>query len=141
ERGVFGGIFGIMISCGYSLATGVGSLILAHFPWYAIFLIPSGARMLMFIVDVLVVRNTPKDAGFENFNTGDASAGDETPIDFSYLMKRVFSNLIIITQACAEFCTGFVRQGLLLYFTEFLHEVHGILSTNSRYQIAATGIT
>jgi MFS transporter, OPA family, glycerol-3-phosphate transporter len=141
ERGVFGGIFGIMISTGYLLAITVGGLILARFPWYMIFIIPAFAIMTMFIIDLFVVRDSPKSAGFENFNTGDASAGDETPIDFSYLVKKVFSNPIIITLACAEFCTGFVRQGLLLYFTEFLHEVHNVAPGSMLYGAAGLGVT
>jgi MFS transporter, OPA family, glycerol-3-phosphate transporter len=32
----------------------------------------------------------------------------------------------MMTLAAAEFCTGFVRQGLMLYFTEFFKEVHAI---------------
>jgi len=52
ERGVFGGIFGSMISAGYFLALSVGGWILAHFPWYMIFIIPSGAIAIMFVVDL-----------------------------------------------------------------------------------------
>lgn len=33
ERGIFGGVFGIMISSGYFLALTVGGWILAHLPW------------------------------------------------------------------------------------------------------------
>src|SRR5205085_6503385 len=48
ERGIFGGIFGIMISTGYFLAITVGGWILAFWPapdraWYYIFLIPAAA--------------------------------------------------------------------------------------------------
>lgn len=141
ERGVFGGIFGIMISSGYWLALTVGGWILAHFPWYAVFLVPAAAILLMFLIDVFAVKDTPKGAGFEDFNTGDASAGDETPVDFSYIVKKVFTHPIILTIACAEFCTGFVRQGLLLYFTEFLKEVHHIPTGSWLYAWAGNGIT
>src|SRR5512140_1350922 len=51
ERGVFGGIFGIMISSGYFLAMTVGGWILAYLPWYCVFLIPSAAIFIMFLVD------------------------------------------------------------------------------------------
>lgn len=141
ERGVFGGIFGIMISSGYMLAFAVGGLILKVLPWYYIFIVPSAIIMLMFIVDLFIVKETPKDAGFENFNTGDASSGDDTPINFSYILKKVLKDPIIITLAAAEFCTGFVRQGLLLQFTEFLKEVHHVQQTSTIYTIASTGIT
>ncbi len=141
ERGIFGGIFGSMISGGYWLAMQVGAWILARFGWQWIFIIPAFAMLTMFCVDYFLVKDTPADAGHENFNTGDASAGDETPVNFSYIAKKVFSNPILLTIAAAEFCTGFVRQGLLLYFVEFLKEVHGKGFTTAEFSVASGGIT
>ena len=144
ERGIFGGIFGIMISGGYFLAMTVGGWILAYLPWYCVFLIPSGAIALMFVVDLLLVKDTPKEAGFENFNTGDASSHDadrEKPVDFKHLVNKVFTNPIIITLAVSEFCTGFVRQGLMLWFVPFLSEVHKIQHGTWMFSIGTTGVT
>jgi OPA family glycerol-3-phosphate transporter-like MFS transporter len=97
--------------------------------------------VVMFVVDLALVRDTPSHAGFDDFHTGDASSGDETPVSFAYIVKAVFTNPIIVTIACAEFCTGFVRQGLLLYFTEFLDEVHHVKTGSTLYWWASTGIT
>ena len=151
ERGVFGGIFGIMISSGYYLALTVGGWILSRFPWYTIFLIPSAAMAVMFVVDYFMIADTPAKAGHPSLDTGDASSGaaDEgKPVDFAYLVKNVFTNKIILTLTAAEFCTGFVRQGLLLWFVPFLKEVHGIshgtdmkFAGMSLFTIATTGIT
>jgi OPA family glycerol-3-phosphate transporter-like MFS transporter len=141
ERGVFGGIFGSMISAGYFLALSVGGWILAHFPWYMIFIIPSAAIAIMFVVDLFIVRDRPSDAGHQNFDTGDASAGDETPVDWGYLFRKVFSHPVIVTIAAAEFCTGFVRQGLLLYFTEYLKEVHHVDPGSALFWWAGAGVT
>jgi len=143
ERGVFGGIFGIMISGGYFLAMTVGGWIMSYLPWYMIFLIPSAAIFLMFLVDLFLVKDTPKEAGFEDFNTGDASSHetDKTPLKFGELMRRVFTNPVIVTLAVSEFCTGFVRQGLLLWFVPFLSEVHKIGHGTTLFTIATSGIT
>ncbi len=141
ERGVFGGIFGSMISAGYFLATAVGGWILAHYAWYWVFLVPSGAIALMFLVDLLVVRDRPSEAGLKDFNTGDASAGDDTPVNWGYLVREVFTHPVIVTIAAAEFCTGFVRQGLLLYFTEYLKEVHHVSPGSPMFWWAGTAIT
>jgi OPA family glycerol-3-phosphate transporter-like MFS transporter len=141
ERGVFGGIFGIMISSGYFLALTVGGYIFGNFPWYFVFLAPSVVIFTMLIVDSFLVTNTPKEAGFENFDTGDATGSDETPIDFAYLVKKVFTNPVIVTIAFAEFCTGLVRQGLLAYFLEFLNEVHHIKQGTALANNAGIGIT
>jgi OPA family glycerol-3-phosphate transporter-like MFS transporter len=141
ERGIFGGIFGIMISSGYLLAFTVGGLILSYFPWYYVFIIPSIILMIMFTIDLFVVKETPKAAGFEDFNTGDASSGDDTPVNWNYLIKQILSNPIILTLAAAEFCTGFVRQGLLAYFNRFLEEVHLVIPKSPTAKWAGLGIT
>jgi OPA family glycerol-3-phosphate transporter-like MFS transporter len=141
ERGIFGGIFGIMISLGYTFALTFGGWILATLSWYMVFIIPSILIMIMAAVDYFMVRDRPSHAGLVDFNTGDASSGDETPVDFKYIAKKVFTNPILLTIAAAEFCTGFVRQGLLLYFTEFLKEVHHIAIGTSMFAWAGTGIT
>ena len=141
ERGVFGGIFGTMISLGYFFAISIGGWILAHFPMYMVFLIPSAAIAVMVIVDYLLVRDRPSHAGHKDIETADASSGDETPVNWAYLVKRVFGHPVILTIAAAEFCTGFVRQGLLLYFTEYLQEVHHVGKGTPLFWWAGFGIT
>ncbi len=127
ERGVFGGIFGIMISSGYFFAVSAGAFILSRLPWYWIFIVPSLFMGLMFAVDLFLVRNRPSHAGFLDFDTGDGSRAqdsDDTPLPFAELMRKVFHNPIIVALICAEFCTGFVRQGVMLYFTEYLRTLY-----------------
>jgi len=144
ERGVFGGIFGIMISSGYFLAMTVGGWILAALPWFWVFLIPSAAIMTMFVIDIFLVKNTPAEAGFKNFNTGDATSGDEDrekQIDWNHLVHRIFTNPVIIILTVSEFCTGFVRQGLMLWFVSFLKEVHGIEHGSFLFSVATIGVT
>ncbi len=144
ERGVFGGIFGIMISGGYFLAMTVGGWIMSNMAWYMVFLIPSAAIFTMFLVDLYLVKDTPKQAGFDNFNTGDASSHEkdkETPLKLGELANRIFKNPVIVTLAVSEFCTGFVRQGLLLWFVPFLSEVHKIEHGGTLFTIATSGIT
>lgn len=141
ERGFFGGVFGIMISLGYTLALTVGGLLLAHFPYPVVFLAPAVALVAMAAVDYFAVRDTPGEAGHPDFDTGDASSGDQTPIDLSYVFRKVFRNPVMLTLAAAEFCTGFVRQGLLLYYVEFLGEVHGVKVGSALFSLASTGVT
>jgi OPA family glycerol-3-phosphate transporter-like MFS transporter len=130
ERGVFGGIFGIMISSGYFLATTIGAWLLASFhSWTVIWFVPSAAMAFMFAVDWFLVRNRPSHAGLADFDTGDgsnAASAEDAPLPLGDLMRKVFHNPIIVALIFAEFCTGFVRQGVMLYFTEYLSEVYGI---------------
>jgi MFS transporter, OPA family, glycerol-3-phosphate transporter len=128
ERGVFGGIFGIMISSGYFLATTVGAWLLASFrSWTVIWFVPSTAMAFMFAVDWFLVRNRPSQAGYPDFDTGDGSNAhhaEDAPLPLGDLARKVFHNPIIVSLIFAEFCTGFVRQGVMLYFTEYLQEIY-----------------
>jgi OPA family glycerol-3-phosphate transporter-like MFS transporter len=127
ERGTFGGIFGIMISSGYLLATTVGAVILSRFHWTMIWFIPSMAIITMTVVDYLMVRNRPSHAGLQDFDTGDGSnaqSAEDAPLPLKALMAKVFQNPVVVSLIFAEFCTGFVRQGVMLYFTEYLDEVY-----------------
>ena len=144
ERGVFGGIFGIMISSGYFLAITVGGWILAALPWYWVFLVPALAIGAMAAIDFFLVKDTPAQAGFADFDTGDASASDvdkDRPVDFHHLATHIFTNPIIVTLAVAEFCTGFVRQGLMLWFVPFLAEVHQVKPGSLLFSVASLGVT
>jgi OPA family glycerol-3-phosphate transporter-like MFS transporter len=99
---------------------------------------------VMFIIDWKFVKDKPSEAGFENFDTGDATSKDadkDKPLDLGYLMKRILSNPVILTIIAAEFCTGFVRQGLMLWFVPFLKETHGIEHGSLLFSIATIGIT
>ncbi len=143
ERGVFGGIFGIMISSGYFLAMGFGGWILAHFGWEWVFIVPAALILLMVLADHVLVKDKPEQAGFAKINTDDATShiGDDVKIGFTYVLRRAFQNPVILTLMAAEFCTGFVRQGLMLWFTPFLKEIHGIAPGSGLHQLASLGIT
>ena len=167
ERGVLGGFFGAMISCGYALALIVGGWVLATMPLWCVFAVPAGALLTMFCVDLFLVRNRPSDAGHPDFPTGDQGSDDSaTPSaprfvaspagepfrtgaaieparapGFFDVARGVLAHPVIRILAYAEFCTGLVRQGLLLYFTEFLAEVHGVRPGTSTFLIASWGIT
>jgi OPA family glycerol-3-phosphate transporter-like MFS transporter len=142
ERGVFGGIFGIMISSGYFLATTIGAWLLASFKsWTVIWFVPSAAMALMFLVDWFLVKNRPSHAGLEDFDTGDGSNAhhaEDAPLPLAELARKVFRNPIVVALIFAEFCTGFVRQGVMLYFTEYLAEVYHL--SKKTYLFWWTGI-
>src|SRR5260221_3462944 len=63
ERGFFGGVFGIMISIGYTLALTVGGFLLAHFPFPVVFIAPAGALPLLGLIHFFVFRVPPRPAG------------------------------------------------------------------------------
>jgi len=132
ERGGFSGIFGTMISSGIFLAFTVNGWILdfaaqgssevAAAKW--VFFAPSALLFAFFIIESVMLKDSPSDAGFEDFDTADASSGEEgTDIPVLQVMKQVITNPIILTVALIEFCTGVIRNGVMHWFPIYAKEV------------------
>jgi len=132
ERGGFSGIFGTMISSGIFLAFTVNQWILemarsaigAKAQW-VVFLAPGVLLGTLFVVELFLLRDKPSDAGHEDFDTGDASSGDadDEPLPTRELFKKIFTNPVIVTVACIEFCTGVLRNGVMHWFPIYAKEV------------------
>jgi OPA family glycerol-3-phosphate transporter-like MFS transporter len=142
ERGVFGGVFGMMISSGYFLATTVGAWLLASCrSWTVIWFAPVGAMLAMAAVDAFLVRNRPSHAGHPDFDTGDGSGAhlaEDAPLKLRELAAKILGNPVVLALVAAEFCTGFVRQAVMLYFTEYLEEVYHLSKRTALFR--GTGV-
>lgn len=132
ERGTFSGIFGIMISTGLFLAFDISERILrlAHKSgnsdsdgvWW-VFFVPSFLLLTFFLIELIVLKDRPSQAGFEDFDTQDASSGDEDkPVRIFDVLKKVFTDRIILIIAFVEFCTGVLRNGVMHWFKIFAKE-------------------
>lgn len=126
ERGVFGAIFGILISLGIYFAFDVGYMIIGSMSLEMVFFIPTFLLIILWVVDYFVVRNTPGEAGFEDFNLGDASTDDER-LPAKQVFAMMLKNPIIITIACIEFCSGFLRQAIMQWYRTFAKQTDAIL--------------
>ena len=116
ERGVFGGIFGILISLGVYFAYDWNGLLLHVFKGQIqlVFFVPAAILAVVFLIGLVVIRNSPAEAGFRNFLTGDATAGeDDKPSNPIRVFAMMFKNPIIMTIAAIEFCSGFLRQAIM----------------------------
>ncbi|MBO4349354.1 MAG: MFS transporter [Proteobacteria bacterium] len=114
ERGMIGGIFGALISLGLYFAYDWNGLIVRNLSVPFAFLIPSMVLFVMFLVTIFIIRDSPKKAGFEDFNTGDATSGDTGPqLSVFQVFKKIITNPIILTIACIEFCSGYIRDGIM----------------------------
>ena len=128
ERGVFGAIFGILISLGIYFAFDVGYMIIEHFSLEKLFFIPTVFLFAFWVVDVFVVRNTPGEAGYDDFDTADASSGDDGPrLGAAEVFKIMLRNPVIITIASIEFCSGFLRQAIMQWFRSYAKQTNAIL--------------
>lgn len=144
ERGVFGAIFGILISLGIYFAYDWTSLIVKGFAWdvYWAFFIPSMALALALVLVILLVRNRPSQAKgltfaqtviapifpkradrakkLTDFANGDATSGDDSKPDHPVaVLKLMLGSKIIMTIAGIEFCSGFLRQAIMQNYTYF----------------------
>ena len=117
ERGVFGAIFGILISLGIYFAFDIGGLIVAAFPVEWVFFVPSGLLALAAGAVFVLVANTPGEGGMEDFDTEDASSGDDGPrLPAVAVFKMMLTNGVVMTIAAIEFCSGFLRQAIMQWY-------------------------
>lgn len=134
ERGVFGAIFGILISLGIYFAFDLGYMILNGIGLAWVFLIPAIALGVFWLIDVFVVKDTPGQAGQKDFDTADASSGDEGPkLGAVAVFKLMLKNPIIMTIAGVEFCSGFLRQAIMQWYRTFAKQTDGILGLKSGF--------
>ena len=129
ERGVFGAIFGILISLGIYFAFDWGYAILNSWGLEWVFLTPTILLAIFWVIDFMVVKNTPGEAGHADFDTADASSGDEGPqLGAVDVFKLMLKNPVIMTIACIEFCSGFLRQAIMQWYRTFAKQTDTILS-------------
>jgi OPA family glycerol-3-phosphate transporter-like MFS transporter len=135
ERGVFSGIFGVMIASGIFLAFDVTGRILksslvvgqgfngADALWWA-FLSPAFLLFTFFLVEIFLLKDRPEQAGLKDFDTGDESSGEdlEQKIPALQLFKRILTHPVILTVAGIEFCTGVLRNGVMHWFPIYAKE-------------------
>ncbi len=151
ERGLFGAIFGTLISVGLYLAFGWGQGIAdaavvnqtheLNFTQKAIrtifavdtgtqdaiwlvFFIPAFLLVIWALLDAWLLADTPADANLEDFDTHDASS-DEMEKDFTMkeLLVKIFTHPVLLTVAAIEFTSGVLRNGILTWYPIFSKEV------------------
>jgi OPA family glycerol-3-phosphate transporter-like MFS transporter len=150
ERGVFGGIFGILISLGIYFAFDWGNAIVQatkatvqngelnfvqemlryvlgvsgtmNETWW-VFFIPSILLFTFFIIEFFILKDSPAEAGHTDFDTADASSGEEQMrFSMPQIIKKILTNPIIITVAFIEFCTGVLRNGVMHWYLIYAKE-------------------
>jgi OPA family glycerol-3-phosphate transporter-like MFS transporter len=151
ERGVFGAIFGSLISIGAYFAfdwgqsiadmskadvgpnpTWLHRLILRVFALkgggvdatWAVFLIPAVLIAFWGLLDWCLVKDTPEEAGFPPFEAHDASSGAmHIELTKMDLLKKVFTSPIMLMIAAVELTSGVFRDGITNWYFIFSAEV------------------
>ena len=128
ERGVFGAIFGILISLGVYFAYDVGYMILGSLGLLWVFAIPAILLAIFWVLDFFLVCDTPGEAGLADFDTADASSGDDGPrLSAGKVFTLMFRNPVIVTIALIEFCSGFLRQAIMQWYRNFAKQTDAVL--------------
>ncbi|MBS0658509.1 MAG: MFS transporter [Verrucomicrobia bacterium] len=151
ERGVFGAIFGTLISFGVYFAfdwgnqiiqmtkanpTGELSYLHRTLQWlfvtpgsnidatWGVFLLPSFILLVWAALDAWLIKETPEDAGFPYLDTHDASSG-EMHLQFSTLdlLKKVFLSPVMLMLGAVELTSGMLRNGIMQWYTVFAKQV------------------
>lgn len=151
ERGVFGAIFGTLISFGVYFAFDWGRSIVAMTKagpapdagWFhsflrslfavdtsavdatwAVFFIPAAIMLFWAALDWWLIKDTPEEAGFPHLDTHDASSGEmHIQLSTMDLLKKVFTSKLMLLIAAIELTSGVLRNGILQWYTIFSHEV------------------
>jgi OPA family glycerol-3-phosphate transporter-like MFS transporter len=138
ERGSFSGIFGTMIQSGRWIVLSLGGFLLAQLGWRSLYNLPAIALTIMFVVNFLLVRDAPEDAGLARLETGDESASErEQPTTLRFVLRKIFTSKIAWLIAAANFCTGFVRHGIEQYWRVFFGNVYHVDTKSLPYQFVA----
>jgi OPA family glycerol-3-phosphate transporter-like MFS transporter len=151
ERGLFGAIFGTLISFGVYFAFDWGQAIadavklaptveLSSFQkflraafavdmgrtdaYWFVFFIPALLLIFWALVDAWLLKDSPAHAKFGDFDPHDASSDDgEVDLAVRALLKRIFTNPVLLTIACVEFTSGVLRNGIMQWYFVFAKEV------------------
>jgi OPA family glycerol-3-phosphate transporter-like MFS transporter len=141
ERGLFAGIFGIMINLGQ---TGVGQLapMLARgfavplifftitipvLDWRYMFIVPPAIVVIIIVLMNLGVKNHPEEAGFRVVH--DDEEPDDDPharVRLAEVFRKITSNPVVWIVAGAYFCTGFVRAAIFAWYAIYLKETWAV---------------
>lgn len=125
ERGTFSGIFTAVVYLGRLAIMLVGPIIIAHYHWKWIFIAPAIVALVVAVVNYVLVKETPKELGF-NVDFSDSMIQKHETVDFWTSLKVVLSNKYMWIMGFAYLSTGVVRNGLEQWFPSYLTEVHNI---------------
>jgi OPA family glycerol-3-phosphate transporter-like MFS transporter len=155
ERGVFGAIFGTLISFGVYFAFDWGQAIVdasklhiegektafqsfiqhifaidtgtTNATWL-VFFIPSALLIAWALIDFVLLKDSPKEANFDDFDTADASSApgeedDNLKISIGFMLKKIFTNPVMITIALVDFTSGVLRNGIMQWYLVYANEM------------------
>ncbi|RLN83429.1 hypothetical protein BBJ28_00021125 [Nothophytophthora sp. Chile5] len=140
ERGLFAGVFNIMLTSGYYLSLGTGSSIIGSLGWAYVFAIPGVVLFVMALVIACYVKNSPADTTafsseqlplpvMQLQNAARSSSDDELdgstlkPLTPTQQMQQLLTNYTFLGYLGAVFFLCWARDGFLNWFLSFFDAV------------------
>lgn len=151
ERGVFGAIFGTLISFGVYFAFDWGQAIVemtravpgGQTTWlsrflhnlfavpergvdatWAVFFIPAAIMVFWALLDWWLIKDTPEEANFPHLDTHDASSGQmHIELNTMDLLRKVFTSRLMLLIALIELTSGVLRNGIMQWYLIFAKEI------------------
>jgi len=147
ERGTFAGVFGVLIRLGLILAFSGVPFILTVLPLRWAYWLPGTFVLVMFALNLLWMRDSPKDAGFGDMDTGEGDADDGKPASLKVVFEKVFASKTMWMIALCSMMIGMVRRSTVdSWYPKYFREIHlgggkaADLAHYAPYQMAAWGI-
>lgn len=144
ERGMLGGVFGILISLGLYFAYDGSRAIADKLGVTNAFVVPAALLLGFAALDSFVIRDLPSQAGHKDFDTGDASSGDSGPtLGIVAIAKRLLSQPVIVIIVAIEFCSGFLRNAVMQWYLPYAAKTgfkEGFVSANWGMLLCVAGI-
>lgn len=123
ERGVLGGLFGILISLGLYFSYDWSLMLEKAFGYTMAFWVPGAVLVGCVFVTYFFVKDSPAHAGFQDFDTGDATSGQVGRLRLGQVMRKMFSQRVIWIIVAIEFCSGFLRQAVMKQYRLYAKSV------------------
>ncbi len=143
ERGVLGGLFGILISLGLYFSYDWSLMLLRGVGVVAPFWVPAAVLAAMFVLAWSIIRDSPAHAGLRDFDTGDATSGQLHPDPLSKVVRHLFSQPVIWILIAIEFCSGFLRQAVMKQYRPYavaIEQDHSFVYENWGMLLCIAGI-
>jgi len=153
ERGMFGAIFGALISIGVYFAFDWGQRVIdltkanSTGGWFhdllqkifatnvtvggklvdatwSVFFIPAAIMIFWVLIDLWLIKDTPEEADFPAFDTHDASSGQmHVELSTLDLLRKVFASKLMLLIALIGLTSGIFRNGIQNWYFIFAAEV------------------
>ena len=136
ERGTFSGIFGFMIQLGQFAINKLAPALLSGFTlalwtvpklhWRWLFWVPPMIAAVVAVLLIIVVKETPEEAGFSGVHEEEAEAsGAGVRVSLKESFSTIVRHPLVWFYAVAYACTGAVRHGsdhlAVLFFVDHFH--------------------